>query len=321
MTMTAEERCKLLLARAQRALGPNDMVRDAVIKVRAIVGPSALPAGEAKAQSALDKLHDGEAPDADELAALEIVIRLLRPVVYTRGGGNLDDLPDDQGRDLYTAELKSLWRDFQPRARSACDSIGRIESNGQHVGTGFLVAGGLLATNRHVLAMLTYGSEVIIPGSGRVVFKREYGESDPKADIAPIEAVAAIHPTLDMVLLKLAPHQRPALELASEPLPQAARVVVIGYPGEDKQNNPLFLKSVFGAGFGVRRAALGEVLDGTASPNMFHDCSTTRGNSGSPVLSLDTGKVAGIHRAGFFMYRNEAVDVAELAAFVAAPGA
>jgi V8-like Glu-specific endopeptidase len=65
---------------------------------------------------------------------------------------------------------------------------------------------------------------------------------------------------------------------------------------------------VFANRFGVKRAALGEVLDGSESPTLFHDCSATQGNSGSPVFSLTTGKVAGIHRASFFMYRNEAVD-------------
>ena len=37
---------------------------------------------------------------------------------------------------------------------------------------------------------------------------------------------------------------------------------------------------------------------------------------GSPIFSLSSGKVAGIHRAGYFMYRNEAVDAHELRKFV-----
>jgi len=51
-------------------------------------------------------------------------------------------------------------------------------------------------------------------------------------------------------------------------------------------------------------------------PTLFHDCSTLGGNSGSPVFQLETGRVIGIHRSGFFMYRNEAVDGASLDAFV-----
>ena len=83
--------------------------------------------------------------------------------------------------------------------------------------------------------------------------------------------------------------------------------MTIGYSGEDEANNPLFLAGVFDGTFGVKRAAVGEVLDSSESL-FFHDCSTTQGNSGSPIFSLTSGRVAGIHRAGFFMYRNEAVD-------------
>jgi S1-C subfamily serine protease len=316
--MAEAERQRLLLERAQRALGTNK-VEQAVAKVRAIVGPSDIPASEEKAQAAFDKLRNGEAPDAVELAALEIVIRLLRPVIYTRGGGALDGLPDDEGRNLYTQELKDLWSGFRAKAKDASKSVGRIERNGEHIGTGFLVAGGFLATNRHVLAVLTYGTEVIAPGVARVCFKSEMDEINKPESYVAIESAKAIHPRLDMVLLSLARQDRPSLEMAAESLPQGSRIVVIGYPGEDRENNPLFLTSVFGRGFGVRRVALGEVLDGTANPNMFHDASTTRGNSGSPVFALETGQVAGIHRGGFFMYRNEAVDLAELAAFVGAP--
>ena len=74
--------------------------------------------------------------------------------------------------------------------------------------------------------------------------------------------------------------------------------------------------AVFGTKFGVKRAALGEVLDGSGTPTLFHDCSTLGGNSGSPVFAVATGRVVGIHRSGFFMYRNEAVDGGSLDAFV-----
>jgi endonuclease G len=38
-----------------------------------------------------------------------------------------------------------------------------------------------------------------------------------------------------------------------------------------------------------------------------HDCSTLGGNSGSPIVSLKTGYVVGVHREGFFLERNVAV--------------
>ena len=49
-------------------------------KVRAIIGPGQIPASEAAAQSAWNKLRDGDAPTPDELQALELVIRMMRRV-------------------------------------------------------------------------------------------------------------------------------------------------------------------------------------------------------------------------------------------------
>ncbi len=314
--MPLNNKLTLLRDRASRALGSHQ-VAEAVAKYRAIIGPSDIPASEASAQTALEKLHRGEVPEPDELAALEIVVRLLRPVVFSRDGA-LDDLPDSQGHNLYPQELKDHWRDFRQRVKDFVYSVGRVETwDGRHVGTGFLVMPDLLATNRHVLGVLTYGAEVLAPSAARVVFKQEIGLNNAPSDVVGIDGVAAIHATLDMVILRLAqqPQRRPVV-IEPEPIKEGARMVVLGYPGKDEINNPLFLQSVFNDKFGFRRAALGEVLDGTESPVLFHDASTTQGNSGSPIFSLGSARVAGIHRSGFFMYRNEAVDADQLRAFV-----
>jgi hypothetical protein len=303
--------------RAIRALG-NHTVTEAVAKVKAIIGPANIPDSEPLAQAALDKLRRGEAPTIDELTALEIVVRLLRPVVFSRNGA-LADLPDQAGHNLYPQQLKDGWSAFQTLIKPMLPSIGRIENKERkHVGSGFLVADGVLATNRHVLGVLTFGSEALAPGTARVVFRQEIDAANSAADIAAIEGVAAIHPTLDMVLLTVAKQGRPIVEMEPVAVTETTQVVTLGFPGEDPVNNPLFLSGVFGGKFGVKRAALGEVLDGSEAPSLFHDCSTTQGNSGSPIFSLGSGKVAGIHRAGYFMYRNEAVDARELGTFVQA---
>jgi S1-C subfamily serine protease len=319
--MTLDPRRTFLRDRAARALG-NHTVAAAVKKVKAIIGPENIPPSEPLAQAAFNKLHNGEEPTADELVALEIVIRLLRPVVFSHNGV-LDDLPDRPEENLQPQELKDLWSAFREKVRSLVGSIGRVESTlgdrpPEHVGTGFLADEGLLATNRHVLSVLTLGTEVLVRGRARVVFKQEDGETNKRRDIIAIEGVAATHPNLDIVLLKVSAAGRPAFDVAqAASVAEGERVVTIGYPGKDQRNNPLFLDGVFNGRFGVKRAALGEVLDGVAPPVFFHDCSTTQGNSGSPILSLVDGNVAGIHRAGFFMYRNEGVDGPSLRTFIA----
>jgi S1-C subfamily serine protease len=314
--MPIDRKLELVRNRAVRALG-NHRVDQAVAKIRAIIGPQNIPESEPLAQSALDKLHRGEVPTADELAALEIVVRLLRPVVFSHDG-LLDDLPDRPDQNLQPQELKDLWSTFRNSMQRLVGSIGRIETkSGTHVGTGFLVAEKTLATNRHVLDALTFGSEVLAPGAARVVFRQEDGRTNKPSDIVSIEGALAIHPKLDIVLLAVVRQDRPVLAIEGSVMNEGDKVAAIGYPGDDPVNNPLFLSGVFKGKFGVRRAAVGEVLDGTESPLLFHDCSTTQGNSGSPIFSLKSGRVAAIHRAGFFMYRNEAVDGTSLCKFVA----
>jgi hypothetical protein len=295
-----------LKRRADRALG-HHQVADAVAKVRAIIGPQNIPDSEQAAQVALDKLRNGEIPTPTELAALEIVIRLLRPVVLSQNC-EFNDLPDTQGHNLYPQELKDLWSTFRTKINDVVCSIGRIETAaGNHRGTGFLVTKNLVATNRHVLGALTFGSEALPPNGARIVFKQESGLPNTSRDIAYFMAPVIIHPYLDIVLLKIPDTTRPMVSFDAAPAAEGLRVVTIGYPGEDPINNPLFLSSVYGGKYGVKSGAFGEVLDGTLSPTLFHDCSTTQGNSGSPVFSLLTARAVAIHRAGYFMYRNEAI--------------
>jgi S1-C subfamily serine protease len=301
--------------RATRALG-NYEVDQVVAKVRAIIGPSDIPIGETAAQAAWDKLRNGNAPTPAELAALEMVIRLLRPAPFSHGG-QLDDLPDQKEHNLYPPDLKDQWSRFRELVNPLLYSIGRINlGSGTHIGTGFLVGDGVLATNRHVLDDLTLGTEVLMAGQSRVVFQREDRATDKPEHIVDIDDVLSIHDHLDMVLLSVRKLGRPVVEIDPAPVTEGHRIAAIGYPANDEVRNPLFVGPIFQNRFGVKRAALGEVLDGVKSPNLFHDCSTLGGNSGSPLFSLATGKVVGIHRAGFFMYRNEAIDGSSLSGFV-----
>jgi endonuclease G len=133
-----------------------------------------------------------------------------------------------------------------------------------------------------------------------------------------ILGVASLHPSLDAALLRVEVRDSESFpRIDAEELPDDADIVVVGYPAEDTVRNPLFLNATFGGVFEVLRASPG-LLTAREPFGFTHDCSTLGGNSGSPVLSMKTGHVVGLHRSGSFLWNNEAVDGESIAAFLAA---
>ena len=283
-------------------------------RVRAIIGPTAGEV-EGPAQDALNALNNGEEPTPKQLAALELAIRTMRPAPLSKNG-ELPQLEDEVASNFVE------WEGFRSSVKPFLYAIGRVDFAPDKkvvtgVGTGFLISKSLLVTNKHVLDVLSSGTNRLERGQAVVRFREEYMSSTEKpVDI--IEAVA-VHPTLDMSLLRIEEKTfgdgRLPLAVETAEMQVGQAVVAIGYPFEDKVRNPLFVSALFGGRFGVKRAAPGEIV-GTANQSIFHDCSTLGGNSGSPILSMDKARVVGIHRDGFFMYRNEAVNGKSLSDFV-----
>ncbi len=311
------------LERAARALNAGrpfdsgvkskEVVGRVLKKIKAIVGPMNMPPVEQEglATEALEALRNGERPTPRQLSALEFIVRMMRPVSFSQAG-RLEDL---------SAELAPSfpdWPQFRVAAEPLLYSVGRIDSAPKTpIGTGFLVAPGLLVTNRHVLDMLSRGTGMLEKGQAVVRFKYEFGSGEDEGPVDILRAVAT-HPRLDLALLEVeepAGGARPPLEVDEAGVELGHPVVTVGYPLEDTKRNPLFLNVLFAGVFGVKRAALGEVA-GHAPQALVHDCSTVGGNSGSPVFSMKTGRVVGVHCEGFFLYRNQAVDGASLKEFV-----
>lgn len=308
-----QEKYQKLLARAQRAFG-GQPVESAVAKVRAVIGPGRVPPGQEDAAAAMEALRQGQEPTPRQLAALELMVRLMRAAVYSREG-KLDGLPPFNEYEPGTVER---WDRFRELVATRLYSIGRIDrANGESLGTGFVVAPGLLATNRHVVAALSFGADKLEKGQGVVLFGQEKGSVDQEDPVA-IVAIVEIHAKLDMALLRIEDSRdRPPLEIETEETEEGLAVTAVGYPFEDKRS-PLFADAIYQGGYGVKRASPGEILERSNETIVYHDCSTLGGNSGSPVLSQDTARVVGLHASGFFMYRNEAVAGAKLGEFVRA---
>lgn len=305
---------ELHLKRAERTLQKHS-VESILARVRAIIGPANMPSTEQGqlAQQALDQMRSLKRPTPQQLTALEYVIRLMRPAPLSRNG-TLDNMDEDLSKTFPD------WKGFQQSVKPYLYSIGRIDSlsTQKSIGTGFLVSEKLLVTNRHVLDQLSCGTNMLEKGQGVVRFGQEHSTPDTQGR-TEITGVVAVHESLDMALLAVEPPgntpKLTPLEVENNAVSEGDDVVAIGYPFDDPARNPLFINALFGGKFGVKRAAPGEVLRSSRA-SIFHDCSTLGGNSGSPILSMKTARVVGLHRDGFFMYRNEAVDGASLGAFV-----
>src|SRR5215813_2434874 len=174
---------EVLRRRAERVFG--HLEADAALKrVRAIVGTTNLPAGfEGElAKSALAKLKDseGDEPTPRELAALEMMLRMMRPAPKFEDG-KLEDFSEPEFDQAFPN-----WQAFVALLQPLKASIGRIETgSGDATGTGFLVGDEVLVTNRHVLDVLSRGTRQLEPGQGRVQFQAEFHPlaSEPAADI------------------------------------------------------------------------------------------------------------------------------------------
>src|SRR5262245_47928637 len=302
-----------LLQRAERAFAAVT-VHEAYQSRRAIVGPTNMPPGAQAnlAQQALQTLRTGGVPSPKQLAALELMVRLMRPSLLS-AGATLEDLPPE------AAGTFPGWNDFRGRVKPSLYTVGRVDgAGGDGVGTGFLVSATLLVTNAHVLDVLSNGTRVLERGQASVRFKREFNVVPDEAAFAVVRVVE-VHATLDLALLEVDPvplsDTRKPLAVAAADAAVGDPVAVLGYPLNDSERNPLFIAGIFGNRFGVKRGAPGEVVRATTGA-IFHDASTLGGNSGSPVVSMRTGEVVGVHRVGQFMFRNESVPGSQLGAFV-----
>lgn len=309
-----DESQQLLLERALRTFPDPKMIGDAARRVRQITGGPIVPGldPEGLAQDAMELLRDGIELSPAHRSALVVMIRSTRPAPLTKDG-QVDDLPPECRATF------PHWNNFRQRVQPFLYSIGRIErvSDKRTIGTGFVVGPNLLVTNRHVLDELSSGAYALQKGQAEVFFKSEWN-AIPEEPAVPITGVVGVSLLADISLLKLEArdflHARSPLRPSAAPAAASQSVTAIGYPSKDIRS-PMFTDAIFGRKLEVKRVAPGEITR-LAPRSIFHDCSTLGGNSGSPILSMESCEVVGVHREGHYMYYNEAADAPTLAEFL-----
>jgi Trypsin-like peptidase domain len=265
----------------------------------------------------LTKLAEGREDDLDddERFGLEAIVVLEgRPAILIQDG---DFLPPPH-------EWARL-ADRRERIREVIARSGRVEVDGHlnldWVGTASLVAPTTLMTNRHVAQEFcsrdgdtwTFRQGM----TSRIDFLEELG-STASLEFQITEAIG-IHERHDLALLRVEsassdgqPLPDPLPVAASEPEDLIERdVYVVGYPAWDgRRNEPEPIRRIFMDVFNVKRLQPGKaVAYSTEYSAVEHDCSTLGGNSGSPVVDLETHQVIGLHFGGRYQVGNYAVPL------------
>lgn len=315
------------LGRLERLLqaGQFDIAKAAIDRGAPILGEMGFDTGRAKAVLDTPPARLESAMDLP-VSALEAIVRVTnRPplVVQNDTVQNKADLAPifGAGIDAKIAAMEHLL-----------PSIGRIEFLNHDMewgGTGWVVAEDgpghmLIVTNRHVAKLVARrsvrGEGVFLFGPGNVRYGAaidfvEEAEMPPDPDrICRIERFTylADDAAADVALARIA-----VGAAAIAPLPRADRdgendelVAVVGYPAADPfRNDPTDMHRYFKGLYDVKRFSPGKLRVQAGPTILGHDCTTLGGNSGSPVISLESGKAVGLHFAGQYGVGNSAVRI------------
>ena len=212
---------------------------------------------------------------------------------------------------------------------NAIKSVGRIELENHGsmpwVGTGWAVRDGIIATNRHVAKVFSWNngknlvfkpvstSTAILKPS--VDFNRElYSSLTVSFEIEKVLYLANDSDP-DLALLKVKKVNSKSqsfpnlIELDTNISTKINKdIVVIGYPAYDSRTGSIAdMDRIFNNIYECKRVQPGILTRVLDLNNFQHDCSTLGGNSGSPIIDIETGYALGIHSSGQYLTTNQAI--------------
>jgi hypothetical protein len=255
--------------------------------------------------------------------ALEAIVEFdgSRPTLPIPEGDAID--PADAALDQWAPAVKK----FAAQISTIASAVGRVDLDGTHKGTAFVVKQGLVLTNRHVLQQIA-----VQRGDGEWEFRGTPTlsfDSDPETSRKrsfTIDRVVLFGPDaidfqridynkLDYAILgcriadgALFPEPL-SLESDEDKIAEGRPIFTIGYPARPRPDTYAddVLVKLFQHRYGIKRFAPGEIdrtlgtaAAGTGETVFCHDATTLGGNSGSCVVDLgnDGRLVVGLHFAG-----------------------
>lgn len=289
------------------------------------------------AAGVIEKAADNrfEGFDMNERVTLEALVRINDRPSYRVINGTID--PNDP--------LFGEWGGFLALLVGLEDwtaSVGRVNLDGVHIGTGFLMGDGRVMTNRHVLEACA--DEIFGPGGSNWDFGRgkvtvDFSDTADGSKVfelthvvqtgsRPIRGIEMLE-NLDMAILGMAPGQTgtPRALPFAKTLDPAADLMVIGFParpgtsalidpatGSVSKDIAERLRAIFGTDYGRKYVSPGRILQapGTLTSDTkgwvaTHDSTTLGGFSGSVVVQLTADPaVAGLHFSGAPLMSNKA---------------
>ena len=292
-----------------------------------MIGRSAATAGAPElAGRDLERIQEGVGPTIEIGGQTVDRLEFMQETIVLRTGRPVLAVVDDEAQLVFSDPESNVWKsrllDAAAHLMSAARAVGRIEVEGHDLawlGTGWLVRPDVVVTNRHVAA--EFGRN----DGTSFVFKQGNGGSQMNASIDFLEEIGRTNERTfrlnrilhiedadgpDLAFVQVSPtgeHSLAAPIRLSTHSEDNEMVAVIGYPARDSRiPDQQLMDEIFGNVYDKKRLAPGQ-LTGADSTSVRHDCSTLGGNSGSVVLSLETGEAVGLHFAGRFLRTNFAV--------------
>jgi len=279
--------------------------------------------------------------------ATEALIRMTGRPALLITDGEIDENNPEIGDWMVLLKKREQLKCFY-------DAVGRIdvEVDGEHkhAGTGFMVADGLVMTNRHVIDVFAEpmpsaggGIEFLLAAPVSIAFQFCGKQAKERFKVARVVAAGshrigahADASRLDMALLEVvtsAGQTLPAVQLLGDmPTDHGRNIAVVGFPAAPKRRAVIDpdsgqvslaiidrLAAIFQDRYGEKHVTPGDIdlrvgsVAGDVKKWIFsHDCTTLQGNSGSAVIQFENLHIAGLHFGGSPLRQNLAHSIADV---------